>query len=259
MFEDKQEFADVLKQAQDLGFAEADPTADVSGLDAAYKIVILTAVALKLNIQIDDVFYEGIDQIQLKDIQYLDELGYRVRLIAKAKRVDDGVFAAVYPTAIPSDHPLATVRNEFNAIYSTGNMVGESMIYGKGAGSLPTGSAVMSDILDIAFDIYTHHSRRNLETKIDKATVVAIDKNDTQFYVRLAVKDEAGALEAITTAFKTANINIRNIIQKENSGGHAQVVILTDVTNEGVFNQLKTSLLDMPVTDAIEAVIRVGL
>ena len=89
--------------------------------------------------------------------------------------------------------------------------------------------------------------------------MVAIDKNDTQFYVRLAVKDEAGALEAITTAFKTANINIRNIIQKENSGGHAQVVILTDVTNEGVFNQLKTSLLDMPVTDAIEAVIRVGL
>ena len=102
LFEDKQEFGTVLKEAQDLGFAEADPTADVSGLDAAYKIVILTAVALKLNIQIDDVFYEGIDQIQLKDIQYLDELGYRVRLIAKAKRVNDGVFAAVYPTAIPS-------------------------------------------------------------------------------------------------------------------------------------------------------------
>ena len=134
------------------------------------------------------MFYEGIDQIQLKDIQYLDELGYQVRLIAKAKRVDDGVFAAVYPTAIPSDHPLATVRNEFNAIYSTGNMVGESMIYGKGAGSLPTGSAVMSDILDIAFDIYTHHSRRDPETKIDKATVVAIDKNDTQFYVRWQLK-----------------------------------------------------------------------
>ena len=110
------------------------------------------------------MFYEGIDQIQLKDIQYLDELGYRVRLIAKAKRVDDGVFAAVYPTAIPSDHPL-TVRNEFNAIYSTGNMVGESMIYGKGAGSLPTGSAVMSDILDIAFDIYTHHSRQKSRNK----------------------------------------------------------------------------------------------
>ena len=161
LFEDKQEFNVVLEEAQRLGFAEADPTADVSGLDAAYKIVILTAVALKKNIQIEDIYYEGIDEVQLKDIQYLDELDYRVRLIAKAKHIsDDEVFVAVYPTAIPASHPLATVRNEFNAIYSTGNMVGESMIYGKGAGSLPTGSAVMSDILDIAFDIYTHQSRR---------------------------------------------------------------------------------------------------
>lgn len=259
LFEEQQEFSAVLKQAQALGFAEADPTADVSGLDAAYKIVILTAVALKLNIQIEDVYYEGIDDIQLKDIQYLDELGYRVRLIAKAKRVGDAVFAAVYPTAILNDHPLATVRNEFNAIYSTGNMVGESMIYGKGAGSLPTGSAVMSDILDIAFDIYTHHSRRNLETKIDPASLVPMDQNETQFYVRLAVTDEAGALEKITTAFKMANINIRNIIQKEHQAGKAQVVILTDLIKEGVFNQLKSSMLQTDVIHEIEAVIRVGL
>jgi homoserine dehydrogenase len=259
LFENKQEFATVLKEAQDLGFAEADPTADVSGLDAAYKIVILTAVALKLNIQIDDVFYEGIDQIQLKDIQYLDELGYRVRLIAKAKRMPDGVFAAVYPTAIPADHPLSMVRNEFNAIYSTGNMVGESMIYGKGAGSLPTGSAVMSDILDIAFDIYTHHSRRNLETKIDPTHVLGIDQNETQFYVRLSVKDETGALEKITTAFKNANINISNIIQKERLNGHAQVVILTDVVKEKTFHALKATMLDTDVIHAIDAVIRVGL
>ena len=127
LFEDQQDFDVVLAEAQRLGFAEADPTADVSGLDAAYKIVILTAVALKYNIQIEDVFYEGIDQLQLKDIQYLDELGYRVRLIAKAKQLAAGIFVAVYPTAIPADHPLATVRNEFNAIYSMGNMVGESL------------------------------------------------------------------------------------------------------------------------------------
>ena len=133
------------------------------------------------------------------------------------------------------------------------------MIYGKGAGSLPTGSAVMSDILDIAFDIYTHHSRRNLETKIDPAKVVSIDQNETQFYVRLSVKDETGALEKITTAFKSANINIKNIIQKENQDGKAQVVILTDVTQETVFNQLKASMLDTDVIHAIEAVIRVGL
>tara|TARA_A100001015_G_C15029710_1_gene732526 strand:+ start:2117 stop:3409 length:1293 start_codon:yes stop_codon:yes gene_type:complete len=259
LFEDKQEFATVLKEAQELGFAEADPTADVSGLDAAYKIVILTAVALKLNIQIDDVYYEGIDTIQLKDIHYLDDLGYRVRLIAKSKRSSDGVFVAVYPTAIESDHPLATVRNEFNAIFSTGNMVGESMIYGKGAGSLPTGSAVMSDILDIAFDIYTHHSRRNLETEIADAKVLPISQNETQFYLRLSVKNEAGALEKVSTAFKSANINIQSLIQKEHIDNFAQMVILTDVIKEDIFNNLKQSMLDTDVIHGIEAVIRVGL
>ena len=220
LFEDKQEFNVVLEEAQRLGFAEADPTADVSGLDAVYKIAILTAVALKKNIQIDDIYYEGIDQVQLKDIQYLDELGYRVRLIAKAKHVsDDEVFVAVYPTAIAASHPLATVRNEFNAIYSTGNMVGESMIYGKGAGSLPTGSAVMSDILDIAFDIYTHQSRRNLETQMQPAKVVSIDQNQTQFYCRFSVKDESGVLEAVSTHFKAQNVNIKQFLQKESNNG----------------------------------------
>ena len=189
----------------------------------------------------------------------MDELGFRVRLIAKAKRVNDGVFAAVYPTAISADHPLATVRNEFNAIFSTGNMVGESMIYGKGAGSLPTGSAVMSDILDIAFDIYTHHSRRNLETQIESASVLTIEENTTQFYMRLSVSDETGALEKITTAFKAANINISNIIQKERYDGRAQVVILTDMVNEASFNGLKQTMLDTDVVHAIDAVVRVGL
>ena len=259
LFEDQQEFSTVLKEAQALGFAEADPTADISGLDAAYKIVILTAVALKLNIQIDDVYYEGIEAIQLKDIQYLDDLGYRVRLIAKSKRSANGVFVSVYPTAIKSDHPLATVRNEFNAIFSTGNMVGESMIYGKGAGSLPTGSAVMSDILDIAFDIYTHHSRRNLETKMADAQVLPISLNETQFYLRLSVKNKAGALEKVSTAFKDANINIQSLIQKEHIGDLAQMVILTDVVKEDIFNNLKQSMLDTDVIHEIEAVIRVGL
>ncbi|MEK9728205.1 MAG: homoserine dehydrogenase, partial [Candidatus Margulisiibacteriota bacterium] len=242
-----------------LGFAEADTTADVSGLDAAYKIVILTAEALKLNIQIDDVFYEGIDQIQLKDIQYLDELGYRVRLIAKAKRMPDGVFAAVYPTAIPADHPLSMVRNEFNAIYSTGNMVGESMIYGKGAGSLPTGSAVMSDILDIAFDIYTHRSRRNLETHLRSAKVVSIDQNETQFYCRLSVQDQAGVLEAITSHFKDQQINIKRFLQKESHAGNAQIVLITDQIKEDRFNRLKANLIKLDVVLSIDAIIRVGL
>ena len=260
LFEDKQEFNVVLEEAQRLGFAEADPTADVSGLDAAYKIVILTAVALKKNIQIEDIYYEGIDQVQLKDIQYLDELGYRVRLIAKAKHIsDDEVFVAVYPTAISASHPLATVRNEFNAIYSTGNMVGESMIYGKGAGSLPTGSAVMSDILDIAFDIYTHQSRRNLETQMQPAKVVSIDQNQTQFYCRLSVKDESGVLEAVSAHFKEQSVNIKQFLQKEPNNGQAQIVLVTDPIQEDAFERLKSLLLNLDVVLSIDAIIRVGL
>ena len=260
LFEDNQEFNHVLAQAQELGFAEADPTADVSGLDAAYKIVILTAVALKRNIQIEDIYYEGIDEIQLKDIQYLDEFGYRVRLIAKAKHVnDDHVFVAVYPTAIPSDHPLAMVRNEFNAVYSTGNMVGESMVYGKGAGSLPTGSAVMSDILDIAFDIYTHQSRRNLETHLQSANVVSIDENETKFYLRLLVKDAPGVLEEVSAQFKLADVSIKQFLQKESTKGEAQIVLITDIVKESKFNDIKSALLRLDVVTTIDSTIRVGL
>ena len=202
-----------IQEAQRLGFAEADPTADVSGLDAAYKIVILSAVALKADIQIDDVFFEGIEHVQLKDTLYLDELGIG-SLIAKAKRVGDALTVAVYPTAIPSDHPLATVRNEFNAIFSTGNMVGESMIYGKG-GSLPTGSAVMSDILDIAFDIHAHRSRRNLEAKIGPIGTRVASEHAVLLSTYCTIKP---VYEEMSHLFKKQGINIAQLIQKERLG-----------------------------------------
>ena len=259
VFEERSEFSDVLAEAQRLGFAEADPTADVSGLDAAYKIVILTAVALKADIQIDDVFYEGIESVTLKDTLYLDELGFRVRLIAKAKRVGDGLNVAVCPTAIPVDHPLATVRNEFNAIFSTGNMVGESMIYGKGAGSLPTGSAVVSDILDIAFDIHSHRSRRNLEAKISPVNVVPVDDQQSQFYCRITLKDQTGALEDMSSLFKHAGINIAQLIQKERTKSNAELVVVTDAAKESDFNQLRKDLTQSDVIDSINSMIRVGL
>jgi homoserine dehydrogenase len=259
LFEDQQDFETVLNEAKALGFAEADPTADISGLDAAYKIVILTAVALKRDIQLEDIHYEGIDEIQLQDVQYLDELNYRVRLIAKAKQTPKGLFVAVYPTAIPTDHPLAMVRNEFNAIYSTGNMVGESMIYGKGAGSLPTGSAVMSDILDIAFDAHTHQSRRNLELNLATQTVLPITENHTSFYLRVSVNNKAGVLEALTAQFKTANISIQQMIQKTPVGDTTDIVLITEPTNESIFNTLTASLIASNAVIHIPAIIRVGL
>ena len=259
LFEEKREFSQVLSQAQELGFAEADPTADISGLDAAYKIVILTAVALKADIQIEDVFYEGIQDISLTDAVYLDELGYRIRLIAKAIKREDSVSVSVYPTAIKVDHPLSTVRNEFNAIFSTGNMVGESMIYGKGAGSLPTGSAVMSDILDIAFDINHHRSRRNLEEKIEPLKVESISNQESQFFMRVFLKDQAGVLEEFSHLFKVQNINIRRLIQKETESNQAEVVVITDKVLESKFNLLQKDLNEASCVIKLESIIRVGL
>lgn len=259
LFEEKREFNEVLSQAQELGFAEADPSADISGLDAAYKIVILTAVALKADIQIEDVFYEGIENVSLTDAVYLDELGFRIRLIAKAIKKDTAVSVSVYPTAIKKDHPLSTVRNEFNAIFSTGNMVGESMIYGKGAGSLPTGSAVMSDILDIAFDINHHRSRRNLEEKIEPVKVESIDQQRSKFFMRVFLKDQAGVLEEFSHLFKVQNINISRLIQKETENNQAEVVVITDDTLESNFNELKNDLEKSSCVLKLESIIRVGL
>lgn len=259
LFESKTEFSTVLKEAQKRGFAEADPTADISGLDAAYKIVILTAVALKADIQIDDVFYEGIESISLKDAHYLDGLGYRIRLIAKAQRMGESLSVGVFPVAIPTDHPLAMVRNEFNAIFCTGNMVGESMIYGKGAGSLPTGSAVVSDILDIAFDIHTHQSRRNLEANLQPISVVPMHEQSSSFYCRLILKDETGALETMSSMVKAAGINIAQLVQKERSDGMAELVLITDQANEGVFSRLVSDIKQSTVVHSVAAIIRVGL
>lgn len=259
LFENKQDFQTVLKEAQDLGFAEADPTSDISGLDAAYKIVILTAVALKADIQIEDVYYEGIEHITLEDALYLDELGYRIRLIAKAKHENNGLSVTVYPTAILKDHPLAMVRNEFNAIFCTGNMVGESMIYGKGAGSLPTGSAVVSDILDIAFDINKHQSRRNLETSFSTLPINSIDHQYSQFYFRILLKDEIGSLEELTHLFNQHNINLKKVIQKDTKNNQAEVVIVTDTAQEKTITALKKEITTSEHIVSIESIIRVGL
>ena len=259
LFEEKKDFALVLKEAQELGFAEADPTADVSGLDAAYKIVILTAVALKADIQLEDIYYEGIEHVTLADTLYLDELGYRVRLIAKAERHGEQVSVSVCPTAIDKEHPLAMVRNEFNAIFSTGNMVGDSMIYGKGAGSLPTGSAVMADILDIAFDIGKHQSRRNLETNMKAVPVMSIEEQFTEYYFRISLKDEAGALEHMSHLFSEHSVNIKKIIQKEIVEGTAEVVVITSKVQEKLIGLLKQALEQSTSVIGIESAIRVGL
>ncbi len=255
--EEKKDFNTILKAAQDLGFAEADPTMDISGLDAAYKCVILAAVAFKLDVQLEDVFYEGIEAIQLKDIEYAHELGLRIKLLAIGQRQEGNQFQLqVYPAMVPLDHPLSGVRNEFNAAYIVGDQVGESMLLGKGAGGSPTASAIVSDIIDISFGLSQSVSFRNLETSFVSGKVVPFEDACHQFYFRFSIQDTPGALEQVTLQFSQHEISIENIIQKESHDNCAEVVIVTSSLSEKTCKMLLTSLASLSVFDALHSKIR---
>lgn len=255
----QQSFDVILKAAQDAGFAEADPSMDIDGIDAAHKLVILAAVAFKADVQLSDIYYEGIRNITLQDIQYSTALGYKIKLIALAKRLnDDSVSLRVHPTLIHKNHLLANINNEFNAAYISGNAVGEVLLSGKGAGGSPTGSAVVSDIIDIAFDISQKMNRRNLETELNPVNIQPISDILSQFYIRLSVSDEPHMLEKITHELSECNINILTLSQPSSSAGFADIIIITHETQESNFEIAKKriSLIDK-VT--VKTTLRVGI
>ncbi|RAP39132.1 homoserine dehydrogenase [Candidatus Marinamargulisbacteria bacterium SCGC AAA071-K20] len=258
--ENQAEFKDVLKKAQELGLAEADPTMDVAGTDAAHKLVILAAVAFKVDIQLEDLYYEGIENISLKDIKYAEELDYCIKLLAIGKRFDNGKMSfKVHPTMIPKSHLLSGIKNEFNAVYITGNAVGESMLTGKGAGGSPTGSAVISDIIDIAFDSTNKTSRRNLETNLNKVELIPVEDTSSQFFIRLEVEDSSNVLEKISGTLGANNISILKILQKETKDNLASLVIVTHMTKEKDLNTAISYLKDSKEVKEVSSVIRVRL
>ena len=260
MDEEKQAFESVLAEAQALGFAELDPTMDVSGMDVAYKLTILAAAAFKINVGIDDIFYEGIENIHLEDILYARQFGYVIKLLAIGKRLSDQkVCLKVHPTMVPIGHPLAAVRNEFNALFVNGNALGESMLYGKGAGSLPTASAVVADIIDIGFDTALQNSRRNLEIEFLQENLVPVDQLSSKFYLRLSVADMVGVLEKVTAVFGRHKVSVANLIQRENDRGLAELVIVTHEVAESNMNHALGELRNLFEVQSIQAVIRVGL
>jgi homoserine dehydrogenase len=257
--EENKDFRDVLKTAQELGLAEADPTMDVAGIDAAHKLVILAAVAFKENINLENVYHEGIEDITLRDMLYAKELGYSIKLLAIGERFkNDSACFRVHPTLIPMSNLLSGIKNEVNAVCVTGNFVGESLLAGKGAGGDPTGSAIVSDIIDIAFDI--HHkttSNRNLETSLNTPTLVSLENTETRFYCRLIVKDVVGVLETISGALSVNGVSILKIIQKHIRIGRAELILVTHTIQEKQFN---AALNRLRLEDAIyecAAIIRV--
>ncbi len=221
------DFADVLKDAQAKGYAEADPTADIEGFDAAYKISILASIAFTSRIDASKVYHEGITKITAEDMSYADELGYVIKLLAIAKRIGDGVQVRVHPAFVPKGHPLSNVNGVFNGIFIKGNAVGEVMFYGPGAGSMAAGSAVVGDVIDIARNIKYNATSRIQCTCFDHHAVMDSDSVVCKNYIRITAQDQPGVLASIATIFAKHNVSIKSMLQNVGADTLADIVWLT--------------------------------
>ncbi len=238
MTEDGLSFNEGLQEAQRLGYAEADPTLDIEGIDTAHKLAIAGAIAFGTPIQFDKVYTEGISRIDPLDIQFGEEFGYRLKLLAIARDADDGVELRVHPTLIPREHVLASVRGAYNAVHVRGNAVGNIMLYGLGAGMMPTGSAVVSDLMDIARDIAGDTPARVphlgfRQDRLRNLTIKSIADIRTCYYFRFAAVDRPGVLSKISGILGENDISIAAVIQKgRETQGAVPIVMLTHEARE---------------------------
>jgi homoserine dehydrogenase len=249
------DFAVALKEAQEKGYAEADPTSDVEGHDAAYKLAILAALAFETEVDIKDVYSEGITKITSGDIAFAKEMGYVVKLLAIAKETDGKLELRVHPTMIPSIHPLANVNDAFNAVFIKGNAVGELMLYGRGAGELPTGSAVVGDIISVLRS-EREGTNINLSHYTDKE-VSSMDAVLGEFYIRMTVKDMPGVLGKVATKLGENGVSINSFVQKPVKGEFATVVFITHKGLEGKVKKALREISEMGEINKVESIIRI--
>lgn len=229
MTQEGADYARVLKDAQELGFAEADPTADVEGLDAARKVVILTKMAFGAEISLDDLPIQGISQIKQADIQVAKQLGYTIKLLGSTSCQDGQIYAEVAPTLVPNSHPLATVNAEMNAVYTVGQASGELMFYGAGAGALPTGSAVVADIIAIGRNMNESTVGAPF-ARFNRASTWSKAKDVTgRAFFRFKLVNQTGSFARLTELFAKANISLAHVLQLPSDSEEAEVVVVTDL------------------------------
>ena len=233
MTDDGASYAAVLKEAQRLGYAEANPTADVEGYDATYKLSILSSLAFHTKIPYTKIHREGITQITPADIQYGKQLGYVLKLLAIGKNSEDGIEVRVHPTYIKNTHPLASVKDSYNAVYITGDCVEDVMLYGRGAGAMPTASAVVGDIIYCATHPSFRYSTFKNTEEADPATKF-VDNFKSAYYIRLDAHDKAGVLAKVSSIFSRHNISVAQMIQEDEgeTEGHVPLVFITHQTKE---------------------------
>ncbi|MDP3251761.1 MAG: homoserine dehydrogenase [Hydrogenophaga sp.] len=251
------DFGVVLKEAQRLGYAEADPTFDIEGVDAAHKVTLMSAIAFGIPVQFDKAYVEGITQLGATDIKYAEQLGYRIKLLGITKRVAQGIELRVHPSLVPSKRLIANVEGAMNAVVVHGDAVGATLYYGKGAGSEPTASAVIADLVDIT-RLHTadpHHRVPHLAFQPDAMSDLAVlPMRDvvTSYYLRLRVADEAGVLAKVTGLLAGASISIDAVLQREadevsgEGGTSTDLIILTHNTREGTMDDALAQLQQLP-------------
>jgi homoserine dehydrogenase len=236
-------FSDVLKEAQRLGYAEADPTFDIEGIDAAHKATLMASIAFGIPVQFDKAYIEGITKLQAKDIRYAEQLGYRIKLLGIAKRKENGVELRVHPTLIPAKRLIANVEGAMNAVLVQGDAVGATLYYGKGAGAEPTASSVIADLVDVT-RLHTadkQHRVPHLAFQPDQLTdfpILPIEEVETAYYLRMRAADKPGVLADITRILADLEISIDAMLQKEPDEGEDQtdIVLLTHVAREKSVN-----------------------
>ena len=257
MTQDGMEFKDALALATELGYAEADPTADIEGLDAGRKVAILASVAFNSRVVFDDVYIEGITKITAKDIKYAEAMGCTIKLLGVAKNTESGIEVRVHPMLIPSDHPLATVNDSFNAVFVHGDAVDDAMFYGRGAGEFPTASAVMGDIIDVARNIQFYCTGRIHCTCYKELPIKKITEIESKYFMRLLVDDKPGVLAQIADTLGKNQVSIAQVIQKNKVNDMAELVVITDLVLEQNFADALVEIKGMEHTREISTVIRV--
>ncbi len=249
MVEEGLSYDDALKEAQAKGFAEADPTADVDGFDAAAKIAILASIAFNSRVTMSDVHTEGIRHVSPVDLEAAHDMGYCVKLLAIAHRTHDGIDVRVHPTMLPLTHQLATVNGVYNAIYVTGDAVGETMFFGEGAGSGPAASAVMGDVLEVARHISQGIGPIVGCTCTDHLPLVPIDELKTKYYIRFTVTDRSGVLAAMTGVFAKHNVSVYSVVQRGRKSG--DTVDLSYVTHTASEKCVREALAEIAALDDV--------
>jgi homoserine dehydrogenase len=256
MTEEGLSFGEALAEAQRLGYAERDPAADIEGYDAASKAAILASIAFDARVVAGDVFREGITRVTSTDIAHAARMGYVIKLLAIAERDDERhIGVRVHPALIPADHPLASVRESFNAVFVEAEAVGDLMFYGRGAGSLPTASAVLGDIVTVARALLSGERPAN-GVPLLAGRLRPFDETTVQYYILLDVADEAGVLAAVASTFGQHDVSIKSVWQ-EGSGDSAQLLLITHAARERDVQATLQGLRDLPAVRDVASVMRV--